>query len=185
MNKKFFNILVINLVILFFSSWANAEDSKFSQNVADKLIKIATSSSPITKKDYDDFWKSTGIKSKEEKINLISIMRANYLVIQQYNSILWECAEKSWIDNKIYDCQKINKKYLKIRNDLYKLLGDQEFKKVDDNFNKVIKISANREGSLSSNSSGDSITLEKLQYAKNTSKLVLQRVDLIMQVEFR
>mgnify|MGYP006289966541 CR=1 FL=1 len=185
MNNKFLNIFFLNLFILFSSTIAKAQPDQFSQNIANKLIKIVSSDSPITRKDYNDFWKSTGIKSQAEKLNLISIMRANYFTIQQYNTILWECAEKSWADNKIYDCQKINKNYLKIRNQVYQLLGDEEFKKIDNNFNNVIKISAKRGGSMSPDLEEEPITLEKVQYAKRASQLMLQKIDIIMQPEFK
>jgi hypothetical protein len=185
MRKKLFNFLVINLFLIFFSSPVLSQSTQYSQNIADKLVKIATSEKSISKSDYDDFWNATGIKSREEKINLIAILKANYFLIQQYNNILWECAEKSWIDNKIVNCQTINANYLKIRNDIFKLLGDEEFKKIDDNFNNIIKISSKRGGSMMNGQAEQPITLEKVQFAKRASQNMLQRVDKILQVDFK
>ena len=60
-----------------------------------------------------------------------------------------------------------------------------EFKKIDNNFNNVIKISAKRGGSMSPDLEEEPITLEKVQYAKKASQLMLQKIDIIMQPEFK
>jgi hypothetical protein len=185
MKRNLSNFLILNLFLLFFLNLAHAQNNQYADIVANKLMKIATSDKPITKNDYDDFWNSTGIKSRDQKISLIAKLKDNYGIIQQYNNILWQCSERSWIDAKIIDCQKINSNYQNIRNQLFKLLGDEEFKKIDDNFNNIINISAKRGGKISNTSSDQPITLDKIQYAKKLSQLMLERVEKILQIDYR
>ncbi|MBM3590773.1 MAG: hypothetical protein FJX30_05330 [Alphaproteobacteria bacterium] len=186
MFSRFLSKTLFGLVfLLIFTTNSLAQNSDFSQIVSEKLIKIATSSNKITKKDYNDFWDSTGIKSSQEKIKLISLMKSNFIAIQQYNSILWECAEKSWKDGAIADCQKINKNFIEVKKTLYNLLGNEEFKKVDFNFNNVMKVSAKRGGSIAPGAPEEEITLEKIQLAKMTSQVVLQRIEIILQPDFK
>jgi len=96
MPKIFKKISFFFILFFVFSKNLCAENT-IGEDVAQKLMNIANSSQPISKKEYNNFWNSTGIKSREQKLNFILTLNQLILPIQKYNLILWDCAEKSWI----------------------------------------------------------------------------------------
>ena len=164
----------------------------FAQNtvgneVAQNLMKIANSSKPISKSEYNDFWNSTGIKSREQKLNFILALNQLILPIQKYNIILWDCAEKSWQIQMPENCENTYVNLPKIKKQLIQQIGEENFKNIDDSFKKVINSSAKRKGNPGDKNDiiDSEISLEKIRNAKLKSIQTLDRIDIILQPDYQ
>lgn len=186
MPKIFKNISFFFILFFVFSKNLCAENT-IGEDVAQKLMNIANSSQPISKKDYNNFWNSTGIKSREQKLNFILTLNQLILPIQKYNLILWDCAEKSWISQKVENCEKIFTDLPKIKKQLSSQVGEENFKNIDNNFKKVIRSSANRKGNPNDKDdiNDNEISLEKIKDAKIKSMQTLNRIDIILQPDYQ
>jgi len=180
---KFFVIFTIAFFVTKNIFANNTVGGEVSQN----LMKIVNSSKPISNKEYNDFWNSTGIKSREQKLNFIITLNQLILPIQKYNLILWDCAEKSWLKQKPENCEKSFPELPKIKLQLTKQIGEDNFKNIDDNFIKVIKSSANRKGNPNDKNdiSDAEISLEKIKMAKIASMKTLNRIDILLQPDYQ
>ena len=79
MHYKF--LFKIIIIVLLTSSKAYSQ-SQIANNISQELSNIMLSKEKITKKDYNNFWSKTGVKSKEEKMNLIVNVKNSFLIIQ-------------------------------------------------------------------------------------------------------
>jgi len=161
--------------------------SQIANNVSQELIKIMLSSDKITKNDYDNFWSKTGVKSKEEKINFIVNIKNSFLIIQEYNQSVWDCAEKSWIANKEIVCIDLQKNIEKIKRNIDNSIDMEKFKEMEIGFNKMIKDSAKRGKNIELGSGSkffQEITLESIQEIKRKTSAMLERTNVILQPEF-
>lgn len=186
MLKNLIKIIMLLLVNFLLTKNLLANDT-IGNEVASNLMKIANSSKPISKKEYNDFWNSTGIKSREQKLNFILSLNQLILPIQKYNLILWDCAEKSWLNQKPENCEKSFPELPKIKSQLTKQIGEDNFKNIDVNFKKVIKSSANRKGNPNDQNdiSDNEISLEKIKSAKIKSMETLNRIDILLQPDYQ
>jgi len=189
LKSIFCKFLVIALIATISGITPAFSQETYSARVSKKLMEIATSSQKITKKEYDDFWNSTGIKSRDQKINFINSMRYNFILIQEFNKILWDCAEKAWVANKKIKCQELNNNLNKIKTNLISEIGEDEFKKVENNFNYIIETASNR-GIDKNNPNANiqpanMITLEKIKIAKINTQNLLDRINILLQPDFR
>ena len=161
--------------------------SQIANNISQELSNIMLSKEKITKKDYNNFWSKTGVKSKEEKINFIYSMKSSFVVIQEYNREVWDCAEKSWISNKEIECKNLQKSIENINKILVDSADIEKFKKMESGFNEMIKGSARRGKNIELGNGSkifQEITLGSIQEIKNKTNLMLERVNIILQPEF-
>ena len=94
---------IIKLIIfIFFVNSNSYSQSQVAVDVSQSFTKIILAKEKITKKDYNNFWDKTGVKSKEEKMNLIFTMRNSFLPVQEYNKAIWESLEKN-SETKIFN----------------------------------------------------------------------------------
>lgn len=184
MNKF---LLTIFLFLSINISFAFATEN-YADNVSKKLMEIAMSDKKITQKDYNDFWNTTGVKSRDQKINLIMSMKTSFIAIQEFNTVLWDCAEKSWLANKKIKCSELNKNFEKIKNNLLSGIGEEDFKKIEGNFNYIIESASNRgidkNKTFNTLQADNLITLDKIRIAKIKSQNLLERVNILMQPDF-
>jgi len=141
----------------------------------------------ITKRDYDNFWSKTGIKSKEEKINIIIVLKNNFLIIQEYNQAVWDCAEKSWIANKEIICKDLQKNIETIKKNLVGSVDIEKFREMEIGFNSMIKDSAKRGKNIELGNGAkifQEISLESIQEIKRKTNSMLERTKIILQPEF-
>lgn len=173
---------------LFFLTFFNAySQSEMSQNISSEFSKIILSNEKITKNDYNNFWKQTGIKSREEKMNLIVALKNSFVALQEYNKDVWECAEKSWIANKEIDCAKLKKSTNTLKNIFYNSPEINKFKEMEKKFNELIEASSRRGVDNDKNNNSKNfkqITLADIQKTKEDTKKMLERADIILQPEF-
>jgi len=184
MNYKFIFKVVI---IVFLTSSKAYSQSQIANNVSQELSNIMLSKEKITKKDYNNFWSKTGVKSREEKANFILSIRSSFLLIQEYNREVWECAEKSWIANKEIECKNLKKSIEKINKILVDSADIEKFKKMENGFNEMIKGSARRSNNIelgNGSKISQEITLESIQEIKKKTNLMLDRINIILQPEF-
>ena len=135
--------LIIKVIILSLLICSKAySQSQIANNVSQELSNIMLSKEKITKKDYNNFWSKTGVKSKEEKMNLIVNVKNSFLIIQEYNKAVWECAENSWIANKEIECKDLQKIVQNIKKIFYNSVEIEKFKEMEKVFNDMIKKSA-------------------------------------------
>ena len=180
---------IIKTFILIFLTCFNAySQSVMSQNISREFTKIILSPEKITKKDYNNFWKQTGISSREEKMNLIVAMKNSFVAVQEYNKDVWDCAEKSWIANKEIDCAKLKKSTNTLKNIFYNSPEIDKFKEMEKNFTELIKVSSKRGENIDKSSNSlkiyKQITLADIQKTKEDTKKILDRADVILQPEF-
>ena len=172
---------IIKLVIFIFLINSNSySQSQVAVNVSQAFTNIILSKTKITKKDYDDFWNKTGVKSKEEKMNFIFTMRNSFLPIQEYNKVIWECAEKSWIANQEIECPDIKKISTKLKKILYDSDQEEKFEEMEKGFKDIIKASANR----IKKDTNQKVALEDIRAIKNETNRILDRASIILQPEF-
>ena len=184
MHYKF--IFKIIIIILLTSSKAYSQ-SQIANNVSQELSNIMLSKEKITKKDYNNFWSKTGVKSREEKINFIFSTKNSFLLIQEYNREVWECAEKSWIVNKEIECKNLKKSIENIKKILVDPTDIEKFKTMENGFNEMIKVSARRNKNIELGNGAkisQEITLESIQEIKKKTNLMLERINIILQPEF-
>ena len=175
--------------ILFFLTCLNAySQSEMSQNISREFTKIILSPEKITKNDYNNFWKQTGITSQQEKINFIVSMKNSFMAVQEYNRDVWDCAEKSWIANKEIDCPKLKKSANNLKNIFNNSAEIDKFKEMEKNFTELIKVSSRRGANTDKSANGSKvfkqITLADIQKTKEDTKKILDRGDIILQPEF-
>jgi len=172
---------IIKLIIfIFFINSNSYSQSQVAVDVSQSFTKIILAKEKITKKDYNNFWDKTGVKSKEEKMNLIFTMRNSFLPVQEYNKAIWECAEKSWIANQEIDCPDIKKISAKLKKTFYNLDQQEKLEEMDRGFRDMIKASANRV----KKETNQKITLEDIQIVKRETIRILDRASIILQPEF-
>lgn len=184
---KILRIILLIFIVNFLPIENLPAQNTIGNEVAQNLMKIANSPKPISKKDYNDFWNSTGIKSREQKLNFILTLNQLILPIQKYNIILWDCAEKSWQSQKPENCEKTFSNLPKIKKQLIQQVGEENFKNIDDNFKKVINSSAKRKGNPNNEKdiSDSEISLDKIRNAKLKSIQTLDRIDIILQPDYQ
>jgi hypothetical protein len=179
---------ITKTIILVFLILSNAYgQSQIANNVSEAIKEIMLSKEKITKKDYDSFWQKTGVKSREEKINFIINIKNNFLLIQEYNKTVWECAEKSWIANKEIECKDLQKNITDIKKNLGNSVDIEKFKEMESGFNDIIKNSAKRGKNVESVGRSkifQEITLESIQEIKRKTNQILERANAILQPEF-
>jgi hypothetical protein len=177
MIYKFITKLTIFALLTYSNSYSQ---SQVAVNVSDSLVSIILLKTKITKKEYNDFWSKTGVKSKEEKMNFIFTMRSNFLPIQEYNKAIWECAEKSWIANREIECPNVKTVSAKLKKILYDSNQEAKFEEVERGFKAIIKASANR----IKKDTNQKVTLEDIQNIKDETSRILDRTSIILQPEF-
>ena len=177
MTYKFIVKIIIFIFLIQYNSYAQTQ---IAVDVSQSFSKIIVAKEKITKKDYNNFWDKTGVKSKEEKMNLIFAMRNSFLPIQEYNSAIWECAEKSWIANREIECPDIKKILVKLKETFYNLNQQEKLEEMDKGFKDIIKASANRV----KKETNQKITLEDIQIIKKETIRILNRASIILQPEF-
>jgi hypothetical protein len=159
-----------------------------SQNISREFTKIILSPEKITKNDYNNFWKQTGITSQQEKINFIVSMKNSFMAVQEYNRDVWDCAEKSWIANKEIDCPKLKKSANNLKNIFNNSAEIDKFKEMEKNFTELIKVSSRRGDNSDTSTNGSKvfkqITLADIKKTKEDTKKILERTDIILQPEF-
>ena len=179
---------IIKIIILVLLTCSKAySQSQIANNISQELSNIMLSKEKITKKDYNNFWSKTGVKSKEEKINFIYSMKSSFVVIQEYNREVWDCAEKSWISNKEIECKNLQKSIENINKILVDSADIEKFKKMENGFNEMIKGSARRGKDIELGNGSkifQEITLGSIQEIKKKTNLMLERVNVILQPEF-
>jgi len=177
----------IKTVILFFLIFPNAlAQSEMANNIAQEIQNIMLSKNKITKKDYDNFWKKTGVKSREEKINFIINIKNSFLLIQEYNKAVWDCAEKSWIANKEINCPDLQKISKNIKKSLENTANIEKFIQMESDFNGMIKTSSKRgsDVDLGKTKIFKEINLESIQNLKKETARMLDRTNIIFQLDF-
>jgi len=184
MIYKFITKTLILTLIICFDAYSQSE---MAQNISQEFSKIILSPEIITKKDYNNFWKKTGIKSREEKMNLIIAIKNNFVAVQEYNKDVWECAEQSWIANKEIECADLKKSTKNLRNIFSNSAEIDKFKQMEKNFIDLIKISSKRGKNIDEPNTlkiFQQITLADIQKTKESTKKILERADVILQPEF-
>jgi len=179
--------LIIKTIILSLLIYSKAySQSQIANNVSQELSNIMLSKEKITKKDYNNFWSKTGVKSREEKMNLIVNVKNSFLIIQEYNKAVWECAENSWIANKEIECKDLQKIAQNIKKIFYNSVEIEKFKEMEKGFNDMIKTSAKRGKNidLAGSKIFQEITLESIKEIKKKTNLMLERINIILQPEF-
>ena len=182
-----YKFITKTFILIFLTSFNAYSQSEMSQNISKEFTKIILSPEKITKNDYNNFWKQTGIKSREEKMNLIVTMKNSFVAVQEYNKDVWDCAEKSWIANKEIDCAKLKKSTNTLKNIFYNSPEIDKFKEMEKNFTELIKVSSRRGIDNDKNNSSKNfkqITLADIQKTKEDTKKILERADVILQPEF-
>ena len=59
------------------------------------LQELMLKQGEITREDYNNFWSKVNANSFQEKQRLISLIRKNFILIQEYNREMWNCAESA------------------------------------------------------------------------------------------
>jgi len=178
---------ITQTIILAFLILPNAyAQSEMANNLSQAIREIMISKEKITKKDYDNFWAKTGVKSREEKINFILTVRNSFLSIQEYNKAVWDCAEKSWIANKEIKCPDLQEISENIKIKFKNSIDIEKFKEMENGFNDMIKQSSKRsnEVNLRGSKIPQNITLESIQSLKKETARMLDRTNLIFQLDF-
>ena len=186
MNLK--TLLTIIFVIVISKNLQAQNDSDIGSKVADNVANIMRSKKPVTKKDYDKFWNLMGVKSKEQKLSLISIMRPSFVDVQDFNALLWSCAEKSWIEKQQVKCDNLYNKFEYLKKTLSTIPNDQKIKDMEKNF-KYIIIAAANQGKIPPEYQNDmdfpdDLTLDKIKSAARESQIMLLRANALLQLEF-
>ena len=184
----FKTLLTIIFIITTSKNILAQNDSDIGSKVADNVADIMRSNKPVTKKDYDKFWNLMGVKSKEQKLNLISIMRPSFVDVQDFNTLLWSCAEKSWIAKQQIKCDNLFKKFDDIKNNFLTMNDNQKVKAMEKNFKYIIIAAANR-GVIPPEYQNDmdfpsNLTLDKIKSAARESQIMLLRANALLQIEF-
>jgi|APGre2960657423_1045063.scaffolds.fasta_scaffold05540_2 membrane peptidoglycan carboxypeptidase len=149
------------------------------------LQELMLKQGEITREDYNNFWSKVNANSFQEKQRLISLIRKNFILIQEYNREMWNCAESAWYSSKINTCTKAQEILTGLKKDAKMKEQLDLFNTIEENLNNVIKAAANKnEIKGKDGTSLGKITIEAIKNSRNNIDKILARFDRILSVEY-
>ena len=108
--------LLTKFLILFFLNFATANAQEIFNNATFEAIKkIVIGTGPVTKQEYNQFWKDLGVTNQSQKRKIIDKIKGSFFSMQQFQNAMWLCAEKSWIKEKVQNCTSAKRILTQIR----------------------------------------------------------------------
>lgn len=187
---KILKFLIITICLSFSFNAFGQYQALVSQNqqalaMQNALQEVMLKQGNLTKKDYDDFWNKVGATTPQEKNKAIGSIKKSFLAIQEYNREMWICAEKAWMSSKIEPCAKAEEKIQLLKKDAKMKEQLQLIAIVEENFQKIIKSSANKTDMISKDGTNmGKLTLESIRFSRDNTQKTLDRFNQLLAVEF-
>lgn len=173
-------------LFVFLASSSNLAAQGFDQNGVNTVIQeIASGTGPITKAEYEKFWSQIGITNRADKEKVITMMRKNFLMTQEYQQEIWKCAEEAWMKQKIPNCEKAKSKFEIMRAEMKKLNQEKMLKPIEDVSTNLLQAASKHE--VVKNSSGGApmpLTLEMIQATRKNMESMLKRFEQVLRVTY-
>lgn len=176
----------IFLVIFFFLIFGNNVFASGPDQAAisQALANLYSSEKPVTKAQYDEFWKQTGVKSRSEKEQVIAFMKDNLLSMQDYQRETWRCAEDSWKAGKIMQCSNMKKKLDLLQISFKKIGQESSLTQVKEASDAILKAAATHGQLTFPNVPKAQMSLEMIQKTKANLDKVFDKFSTILRMDY-
>ncbi len=187
---KIFYLIIITFFLTSSSAFAQYKEMlKNNQNaigMQNALQELLMKQGEITRQDYDNFWNKIGINSRQEKERAIASIKKNFVLIQEYNREMWNCAETAWYSSKVPPCPKAQEKLSLLKKDAKMTEQFELFKIIEENFTNIIYASANK-GDIKGKDGVNfgKISLEIIKTSRDNIEKILNRFNKILVTEFK
>jgi hypothetical protein len=170
------------VIFLFFIPQVFAQE--LGANPAIIIQQIASGTGPITRAEYDQFWKTLGITSRSDKERTINALRSGFILTQEYQKEVWTCVEKAWISRTASKCEKAQKKL-----DLMKATMNDEQKdalrKMDENSQRMIQTAAKREDfKITPEAAALQLNVDNIKSIRESLEKMLKRIEQVLRADY-
>lgn len=146
---------------------------------------IVTGSGPVTKSEYDQFWAQFGANSAADRQQFIDIMKARFVLIQEYQKEVWSCAEQAWNSHVVPRCERANNKITLLTAEMKKNNSEGVITPMTDYSNKLLNAAANRGSIENPNGGGEvKVTLEMIRSTCDGLDKMLVRLGQVLRPNF-
>lgn len=171
------------LIILLFSTNASASQSdRAMANAAMNDLNIENTK--VTKAQYDDFWKKAGVKNRQEKEQVILLMKSNFLSIQDYQREVWKCAEQAWNSKKNSKCQGAEAKLKLLQEGFKKNNQGDAMTKFKESSDEIIKAAANHGKYTPADGKEAQMSLELTKTTRSNLDKIFSKFEQILKVDY-
>lgn len=177
--RKFSLLLTI---FLFLNSEVFAQELAASPALI--IQQIASRAGPVTREEYDQFWKTLDATSRADKERVINLLRSGFLLTQEYQKEVWICVENSWNSRAPFNCDKSQKKLDAMK----KIMNEEQIaalKKMDENSQRMIQAAAKREEfKITAEATPLKLTVENIRAMRESLEKILKRIDRVLRVDY-
>ncbi len=161
------------------------KQKEMTQEIQKVVHEILIKNGEITREDYNNFWNKVGANSPNEKEQYITSFKKNFLVIQEYNREMWNCAEKNWLASKTLPCPKAKEKIENMKKNMVMKEQLAMFSTIEEGFNSILKASANKTDIVSKDGINiGKISLETIRKSRDDSDKFLKKFNRILTMNF-
>lgn len=117
-----------------------------SEDLGRAVGLVMGSDQPLTKEEHTLFWSYLGSLSKEEKILVVEIIEEQQGDLFDFNLHTWECADISWIKQRIEDCPKADQVWMRLQKNFIDKygVGLNRTSKIYENSKRILSAAAQR-----------------------------------------
>ena len=173
------------IFILLLSTNAFA-DQGVDQVALNSLVQeIATGTGPVTKAQYDKFWQQLGVTKSESKAQMIDVMKTRFVLAQEYQREVWNCAEQAWNSRSIPICPSAQNKLSALRAEMKKTESESMLNPMSDYSDNLLKAAANHGSIQNPNGEGQvQVTLEMIRSTRTGLDQMLNRFSQVLKVNY-
>lgn len=154
-------------------------------NINGVIQEIALGNGPITKAEYDKFWKELGMTKPEEKQVVIAAMRKNLMMSQEYQKEIWKCAEQAWLSRAVPKCPAAKAKFDLMKAEMQKVNQEEALKTIQENSDNLLKSAAAHTSVKGSKTSPSlPLNLETIQATEKSMDRMLSRFEQVLRVQY-
>jgi hypothetical protein len=186
---KIIQLTIIALFLTFSSAFAQynqlTKTNQDAMSMQNALQELMLKQDEITREDYNNFWSKVNANSPQEKARAIASIKKNFVLIQEYNREMWNCAETSWYSSKIDPCPKAQEKLASLKKDSKMKEQNDLFNIIEENLNNIIKSAANKTDIKGKDgTSFGKISIESIKSSRDNINKMLNRFDRVLVIEF-
>lgn len=138
----------------------------------------------ITKEEYDAFWDKVGVKNHEEKEQVIGFMKSNFLLIQDYQREVWNCARQAWDARTVPACNKMREKLHQVQTNFKKIGQEESLTRLTRSSDSIINAAATRGIFTMSSGQEGQMSLELIESTTASLDALFSRFEQILKVEY-
>jgi len=185
---------IIQLSIIAFFLTASSASAQYKQlvnsnsealNMQKAMQELMMKQSEITREDYNNFWSKLGANSPQEKTRVIASIKKNFILIQEFNREMWNCAESAWYSSKLNLCPKAQEKLSALKQNAKMKEQFDLFNILEENLNNIIKSAANKTDIKGKDGTNfGKLSIESIRVSRDNIDKMLNRFDRVLVAEF-